>query len=56
MICERCGVYCPPDRETGYDGDHYCPDCTLRASEDVEQEWRDLVDELEADDETESPF
>jgi len=27
MICQHCGRYEPPDRETGYDADPLCPTC-----------------------------
>ena len=27
MTCPECGRYAPPDTETGYDADAYCPDC-----------------------------
>ncbi len=27
MTCPMCGLYCPPDPETGYDCDELCRDC-----------------------------
>lgn len=27
MTCPNCGRYEPPDPETGYDVDSWCPDC-----------------------------
>ena len=27
MECLTCGLFCPPDPETGYDGDDICPTC-----------------------------
>lgn len=27
MTCPNCGLYSPPDPETGYDADELCPDC-----------------------------
>jgi hypothetical protein len=47
MTCRKCGRYAPPDRETGYDGDDLCPDCSILVESRCQMPaelWQEPVD------------
>ena len=35
-VCQDCGRYSPPDRETGYDADDLCPDCRDKREQELQ--------------------